>query len=345
MRFMLNSDNGYGNLKLYDGKKFIEIPSLVCNEEDVNVIQDVNDTIDNMIAEVKIITKDSIIVKNVAVGKKAKNGRARYNFSVNKIDSPNTVFPAIIGFAYLLLNRGVNDAILDITTTLTIDDFKYDENIKKFKEVFIKGWEVKFKYGHLKNKNCKILIEDNLTSAQGAVGIWDYVLNENSQIIKQIKGVKILGIDIGFETTDICVMDNMEFDDSRSFTIHVGMSDYNLKIVKEINNELKIRKTVEEMEQELKVGKIGNYTINHIQDKYYAKMTEEIIQAISGIIPSTIEFSDIILFGGGGYKTYNFFKQYDGFENIQLLDNPQLSNVRGSRKLAKLIWRGRNYNG
>src|SRR5690554_685996 len=98
--YLLNSDGGYSNIKCYDGENLIEIPSLVCNEVDVKVIQDSGDTIDNLIAEVKCYDDISMKIKNVVVGKRAKYSGAKYDFSANKICNDNTIYPTIIAFAY-----------------------------------------------------------------------------------------------------------------------------------------------------------------------------------------------------------------------------------------------------
>lgn len=337
MRYLLNADNGYSNTKLFNGMNFEQIPSLVCNSDEVNIIQDSADTKDIMAAKVKSSSGGAMEIKEVIVGNKAKIGRAKYNFNVNKVDSPNTIYPTIIGFSYMLLNRNIYNAKLDITTTLAIDSFKYDNNIKKFEEIFCKDWEIEFLYGHLKGKKCKFTIERNLTSAQCAIGIWDYILNNDLKV--KNKAEKILGIDIGFETTDICIMDNFEFDDEKSFTIPTGLSDYNQRIINEINNKYNLRKTLEEMEEELKKGYIGNIDISPIQTKYYKRLANEIKNAISMVAPSTIEFTDVILLGGGGIKTYNIFLSDKEYNRVKLVDNPEYSNVRGGRKLSKLIWR------
>lgn len=336
MRVLLNSDNGYSNIKFYDGYNFEQIPSLVCSYNNINILQESSDTKNIMVAKVTEDNNGVLNIKKLVVGSKAIIGRAKYNFRANKVDLENNIYPTIIGFAYMLLNNNIEKANLDITTTLTIDDFKYSENIEKYKNVFCKKWEIEFLYGHLRGKKCKINIERNLTSAQCAVGIWDYILNDNLSLSKNVD--KILGIDIGFETTDICIMDRMEFDDERSFTIPTGMSDYNQMVINEINNKYSLRKTLENMENDLKRGYIGKINIKNIQKKYYRKLVTEIKNAISFVAPSTIEFSDIILLGGGGIKTFDIFKSTREFKDIVLVKNPEKSNVRGSRKLSRLIW-------
>lgn len=343
MSHLLNSDNGYSNIKVFGGQNYLETPSLVCEEKDFALIQETSDTRDCMVCEVSYKEGKKEVIRNLVIGNKAKSGRARYNFETDKISSDNTVYPTIASFAYILLNNNIESTDLDITTTLTIDDYKVDSNIQKFKDTFCKEWKVKFKYGHLKNRECKFTINNNSTSAQGILGIWDYVLNDKGAIIKDIARKNILAIDIGFETTDICIMDKMTFDDARSSTITVGMSDYNNLIIKQINNKLGLRKSIEDMEANLILGTVGNYNISDIQNYYYNNLVKEIISQLTLVAPSMNEFTDIILLGGGAEKTHHLFQNMPGFNNIVKIHEPVLSNVRGGRKITKMAWGDRDY--
>lgn len=335
MRNLLHSDNGFGKIKLFDECNYLDISSLVCKREDVKIIQEPYNTKDILIATVN--------GEEIVVGNKAVYGRARFNHQTDKISAPQTIYPTIIGFAFLLLSKNINSSTIDITTTLPID-LHTEKNISKFKNKLCKEWNIKFHYGHLRNKEVKFRIENILTSAQCSVGIWDYLLNNDARIIKPVINKKYLGIDIGYESTDVCVLDNLNPDSLRSKSLDIGVSDYNEKIVKEINDKFNMRKSVEEMEKELKLGRIGNTSIIDIQTKYYKKMVEEILNSISGFITTTIEFEDILIFGGGAYKSINIFRNIKGYERSIMPNKPEYSNVRGNSKLAKMIWKGREYD-
>jgi hypothetical protein len=333
----MNNDNGYGVTKLFDGESTLEIPTLYCNYENNLLLHEPSDTRDFLAAEIKSKSKNSMIVKKIIVGDKARIGRAKFNF---KSDLPNTLYPTIIGLAYLLLQKNITETELDITTTLNIDDFKNSRNIEKFKELFCREWTIKFLYGNLKNIECNIKITDNMTISQCSAGIWNFILKEDNTILKNRK---VLGIDIGFETTDIAIMNGISFEDANSFTLPVGISDYNQKIVQDLNNKFGVKKSLEDVDVFIKEGKFGNNDISNIINSNYKKLVKEVIDGITLVAPSTFEFTDIILMGGGGIKTIELFKDYEDFKNTILLDKPQLANVFGSRKLSKLVWRDRNY--
>jgi cell division ATPase FtsA len=179
-----------------------------------------------------------------------------------------------------------------------------------------------------------------MTISQCSAGIWNFILKEDNTILKNRK---VLGIDIGFETTDIAIMNGISFEDANSFTLPVGISDYNQKIVQDLNNKFGVKKSLEDVDVFIKEGKFGNNDISNIINSNYKKLVKEVIDGITLVAPSTFEFTDIILMGGGGIKTIELFKDYEDFKNTILLDKPQLANVFGSRKLSKLVWRDRNY--
>jgi hypothetical protein len=336
MKLLMNADNGYGVTKIFDGESTLEIPSLYCNYESNLILHEPSHTKDFLAAEIKSKSNNSLIIKNVIVGDKARIGRAKFNF---KSDLPNTLYPTMIGLALLLIQKNIPEAEVDITTTLTIDDFKNSININKFKEIFCREWSIKFLHGDLKDKECKIKITDNMTISQCSAGIWDYILNGNSLL----KNRKILGIDIGFETTDIVIMNGMVFEDNNSFTLPAGISDYNQKIIMEVNNKFGVKKSLEDADIYVRTNKFGNNDISNIITNNYKKLVKEIIDGITIVAPTTHEFTDIILMGGGGIKTLDLFREYENFKNIKLLNHPQLSNVFGSRKLSKIVWRERTY--
>lgn len=340
-KVLLNSDGGYSNLKIFDGIRYYIIPSLYISAQNVKPSNSI-DSIDNMFVIIQENNSDgTIIQKEIVVGKRAIAGRAKYDFNSEKYNSLNTIYPSVVGFAYALLNKGINYAELDITTTLTIDDF-IDNNILSLEKGFLKEWKIKFLYGHLKGKECHFIIKRNLTSEQCAVGMWNHLIDNNNKIIKPIKNKKYLGIDIGFETTCVYIMEDGE-DDGRSQNFYIGMSDYNSKIIKEINHIYKLRKNLEEMESILIKKRIGNKDFSHISNKHYLNMTKEIINAISFISSSTIEFDEIFLIGGGAIPSYPFFKQNSEYSRIIISANPQIDNLIGAAKLSRLIWKDGGY--
>lgn len=338
MKHLMNVDNGYGVTKIFDGESTLEITSLYCSYDNIKILHEPSDTKDFLAAEIKCKSNTSLTTNKIVVGEKARNGRAKFNFNA---EIPNTIYPTLIGLAYLLINKGISETEVDLTTTLPIQDFKNNISIKRFKETFCKEWKIKFLHGNLKDKQCKIIITDNMTIAQCSAGIWDYVLKDG----KVLKDRKILGIDIGFETTDIAIMNGLSFEDNNSITINVGISDYNQQIIDELNRKFRTKKSLEDADDFVRNNKFGNTDITNIINSIYRRLVKEIIDSTTLVAPSTYEFTDIILMGGGGIKTVELFREHEEFKNILLLDNPQLSNVLGARKLSKIVWRDRNYAG
>lgn len=330
MSYLFNIDNGYGNTKIFGGTSSLSIPTLL-KEGDIQLLNETS-TISNM-----VVLIDN---KTYIVGDKAAKNRARYNHSANKFSSINNTIPSITSIAYILLKNNINNAEIDITTTLPIGIYT-KENINEIANLFRREWEVTFLYGELKGKTCYIKINSNSTTAQSVGGTFDYIIQDNGKV-RPVKNVKYLTIDIGYETTDIAVLNNMELDENMSIPLDIGINDYDKKIVQEINKQFNMKKTVEELINEFKLGRIGAIDIKPIQYKYYKEMVEEIKASISGIITNTLEFEDIILIGGGTYRTLNIFKQDKDYNRIITIPDPEYSNVRGSRKLI-LMKKGVNY--
>lgn len=231
-----------------------------------------------------------------------------------------------------LLNSRVDETV-NVVTGLPLDYLKYKEDLqwlleKEKHEIRINGLLKRTKV-----QRAEIL-------PQPMLAFFDLFLDENGKPRRKDFLNKTVGIiDIGFGTTDLSLIRNLEFIDKASKSKDIAMNNVYKLIAELIYDEFGVDKDIFEIEQEARSGILKvrgqEYDIKEIVDYASSVVANKLINWINTVWKDNDDIDFIFVAGGGAEALGDFLVLALGAEKVY---EPQLAVLRGAKKVAKRIF-------
>jgi len=171
------------------------------------------------------------------------------------------------------------------------------------------------------------------------------VLDDNGKLIDQDLAKKKVGvIDIGFRTTDITILDHLQYIDRGSRTLDTGIS----KAFTIISNKLRERSNTNvEIFRMYKAAESGTITIkgqeynfSSIRDQVYARLAEIIASEVERVWTEDWDIDKILFTGGGSMALAQYLMPLIIGNMIPMRSkvDTRLNNVQGYLKYGLHLW-------
>lgn len=349
-------DLGYDSVKMMSKERKISFPSLAEEEEEGILLENSlqvlkNEEIVDSFNTNKIIIKiqDKILkgyqddrFKAYRVGNYVLNQRSSsigYSLSDTKYQEPEE-FAKLLSGICLLFPKSDKIIIKNLVTGLPI---KYYE---KHKESFKGRLENSFTVQIKNIKNVFITKEIEIQKAtiipQGLASYYDFIINENGLVSKNIEGG--FGIlDLGGLTIDCVAFNDGELIKDSPISFNDGVRT---RIFKKIQDGLDIDISQDLIKRQILAGndyiRVRNekYEFKEIKNKAIDKLSRDIALQIKNRWTSYLMIDKILVTGGATVLLYDQIDHYlSGFPCDKINNNPQFSNCRGYVKLGKALAR------
>ena len=238
---------------------------------------------------------------------------------------------------------GTENEPINIVSGLPIIYFK--EKKDTFTEILKGKHEIIFTQPDGKTVRKLISIDKICMLPQPIGSALNVVLNDDGKLIDQDLAKKKVGvIDIGFRTTDITILDHLQYIDRGSRTLDTGIS----KAFSIISNKLRERSNTNvELFRMYKAAESGSikikgqeYNFSGIRDQVYARLAEIIASEIERLWAEDWDIDKILFTGGGSMVLAQFLTPLIIGNMIPLRAkvDARLNNVRGYLKYGLHLW-------
>ena len=217
---------------------------------------------------------------------------------------------------YANLKDEMREMLISKNHMITVEIYDFIESRWKTKSFYINNVEIQ---------------------AQGFYSLMDILLNGEGKLKvnkKDIASALNVIIDIGYYSTDILILNQLE-QITRVPTVAIpGMSSAYKMLQKILYDEFGLRKELHDIEpytrdKQVRIGGKA-YSIKEALNHVYSRITGKIITEINNLIDFWPEVDNWFLTGGGSIPLYEDFKTH--YQNVTLIDNPQMANSLGGLK-------------
>jgi len=238
---------------------------------------------------------------------------------------------------------GTEDEPINLVSGLPIIYFKEKKNA--FTEILKGKHEIIFTQPDGKTVRKLISIDKICMLPQPIGSALNVVLNDDGKLIDQDLAKKKVGvIDIGFRTTDITILDHLQYIDRGSRTLDTGIS----KAFSIISNKLRERSNTNvelfRMYQAAESGSIKikgqEYNFSSIRDQVYARLAELIASEIERLWAEDWDIDKILFTGGGSMVLAQFLMPLiiGNMIPVRAKVDARLNNVQGYLKYGLHLW-------
>ncbi|MEC1158707.1 ParM/StbA family protein [Cytobacillus horneckiae] len=257
-------------------------------------------------------------------------------------------------YTTILLHAAIQTVISDDThevllfTGLPLDYYK--SQVKQFKQKILTESPVIEWVSGLSNGTKQVKITDTSIFPQGMAAIWAALINHegrflNNELLKE--GTLIAVIDIGFRTTDICVVEmkghggfipllpysdtidqgviNLHENIKRSYQDKTGGADISETTINKIIKNLSINYKGKKIDMTNEVNEAHQSVANSINDRINTLWKNE-----------SDTFDQIFTVGGGGKALTGYMQ--DNFDNrLETIVDGQFANAIGNYRIGKML--------
>lgn len=337
---LVGIDLGYGQIKILSNDKQYKFLSAVGTPT-----SDFGRSI-NISNEEDLLKSLSITYNNTKyyIGHNAivntRNGRL--SLRQNKSDMEENKIKFITAIA-LLTEENQNEIEVSVVSGLPVLEFKNQKD--KLFNMFNNKFNFTMHYGS-KTVNKTIKVKDIRIISQGEGAFYDYILDDNGDIINErankVNGT-IMVVDLGYKTTDIVTLENGRYIELLSDQLNKGINQIHNECIKLIMNQLGIKKEVKEIDEAIRNKKLFHntkfYDIESIINTASKPFAEDIVESLINLSNDQLgSMQNLLLTGGGAEILCPFIKRelYD-IINISKIDNSEFSNASGYYKYGKLL--------
>ena len=315
-------DIGYGFTKVAAvGRPPLVMPSIVGSNEELSYRSDIGDRIR--------IVPLSLNGHSYLVGEAAKRfSRHRYRiFDSTWAESP--YYLLLFVSALMRIDKSAAEPTA-VVTGLPVSHYTQDR-VRQVQELLGQARNVRISSGEASVKAEKIKV-----IPQPFGSFFDLILNDEGKLkdpdnIRERVGI----IDIGFQTTDLALA-TPQFIESSSGSLDVGVRSVADQLSRDLSRKYAITLDTTEAEEALRHKSVKIFGESVDVSEMIEERTREVAELILSYGHSLWgrgeRLNRLILAGGGA----NIFRSYfSSYPNLQVPEEPSLSNVRGYLKLAR----------
>ncbi|KKM08954.1 hypothetical protein SY88_21085 [Clostridiales bacterium PH28_bin88] len=330
-------DMGFGWTKVWSDHSYQKFPAVVARGNDRNLAR-ITETFkpSDMVLDVEITNQSTGVTGHYFIGDLAirEGEQPTYIWSKNKAADDMSL--ACLATSLALVARNDHQDFY-VITGLPVAHF--GTQLKEDFQQALKGnkFTVRFLSGRLQGRSKEIRILSAKVFPQGYGVYLDQLLDAGGRIAATEYLAPTGILDIGFKTTDVVFVNDMQPVDRSSFPLELGMSWAYEQVQKHLNNGYDIQKSLEEMEiifQEKQVRINKEYKrIDPWIETAYRALTDRLKNEIARKWTNTTDLDNIVIAGGGGLALYDYLD----YPQKVLPPDAQFSNAKGFWKAGKKI--------
>ncbi|MTI60196.1 MAG: ParM/StbA family protein [Firmicutes bacterium] len=253
--------------------------------------------------------------------------------SEKRIESIENKVLFLTGFA-LLDGVGTGVSKFNLVTGLPVDEYLQFKEL--LTEKLIKDHVIRLIDG-TKNDNKLIQIKRCKVIPQPFGTLFNMLLDDYGNIQdKELVGLNIGVIDIGFRTSDYAVANKLEFVDRLSSSSTTALSTAYRIIGRKLKEAYDINKPIHQLEDMIRNRSFTyngkDIDITDLVNKAFSLTAGNIVSEINTLWPDIWEMDKIFITGGGGLALGDYFKKY--LDNYIVVPGGQFSNVEGYQKVC-----------
>jgi plasmid segregation protein ParM len=307
-------DIGYGYTKVVAGNNASIFPSVVGNFEEGIQAEGLQSQ------KLETIKIDNV---QLLIGESALKHSDRFFSIRDKNWITSLAFRALLNYSFKLAN--LNGSSLVLVSGLPVSYYRTDKEVmeRELKEV----------------ANTNSMANTIRVIPQPLGSFYDIVLDDNGRIKNDKYTTSKVGVlDIGFYTTDLLTIDNLELLKKQVTSFENGISSAYEKISKDIIDKYELNLSIHETEKSVRNGYIKVFgerkDISEIADKRLKELAIEIEAKVKTVWKNAADIDTIILSGGGASALKGFLNLY---KHSVLINNSQFANARGYYKYSKKV--------
>lgn len=339
---LVGIDLGYGQVKVYSANKklkFLSAVGIPVSDFGRNAAVADDELIDWL--TVTYGGQKYYVGHNAIVN--SRNGR--FSLRQNKAETNDNIIKLITGLA-LLTDKEQTYEEFYVVTGLPVLEYKNQKD--KLENMMLNGgkpFEFIMHYGDYEVKK-KLLIKGVKVISQGEAGFYDYVLNENGELIPSQAGEvsgTVMVVDPGYRTTDVVTMENGKYIEPLSDQFNMGVNQIHQELIKLIMNEFNIKKELKDMDDIVR-NKIfyfnkNEYNIKKIIDEACKPFTDNIVDNLINLSNDQLgTMQKILLTGGGANIIFELMRKNIGnIIDVEIMKDAEFGNAEGYYKYGVLL--------
>ena len=340
---LVGIDLGYGQVKvLSDNKQYKFLSAVGTPISDFGRVANITNEEDLLKSLVITYEGTKYYVGHNAI-LNTRNGRLSLRQNKAELDENKIKFITSIA---LLMEEDQNEIEVDVVSGLPVLEFKNQkDNLFNMIYNYGKPFYFTMHYGP-KTVNKAIKVKSVRIISQGEGAFYDYILNNNGNIIQErankVSGT-IMVVDPGYKTTDIVSMENGRYIELLSDQFNKGINQVHNECIRLIMDQLGIKKEMKEIDEAIRTKKLFHntkeYNISKIIEQSAKPFAIDIVDNLINLSNDQLgSMQHLLLTGGGASILYPYIKEeLNNIIEVSLIDNSEFSNASGYYKYGKLL--------
>lgn len=225
----------------------------------------------------------------------------------------------------------------------------YQKNKETFEKAMCGHHEIKFMRPKQKAINKFVYINKVRLVPQPVGSFLHCIMDDQGQVgDTDLTRQKVGIIDIGFCTTDILIMNKMQYVERGSRSIDCGISKGFLMIADTLFEQWGVNIELYRLYKAVETGNIKvrgkSASLTELKIKTFTQLAETIAQQIDHLWVNDWDLDAIYLTGGGSMELAEYLKPLigSGLRTIPQSDDSRFNNVRGYLKYGRYLWDAEN---
>jgi plasmid segregation protein ParM len=171
------------------------------------------------------------------------------------------------------------------------------------------------------------------------------VMDEDGHLRQEgFADLKIALVDIGFRSTNVMLMDRLQFSNRCSGTIELGVSRGFELIDRKLRRESGARPSFEVLYQAVRLGHIRitdqTYNLERLREEAFRQVAVELADNITHLLAPAWDLDRLLLTGGGARELSAFIGPLlpGDVSQIENEQDARLNNAQGQWRLARSLW-------
>ncbi len=332
---VIGIDIGFGFTKASNGKEQVMFKSIYGDAVDVQFRSDFGN---NSFANNLHVTIDD---KSYFVGDYAEKQSNVRQFTLDQ-EKLLTDFVKILSLT--VAGRFADrDSAISVVSGLPVAYFK--ENNKRFARILTGQHNIIYHKPDGSEIKKRIYIKKVRMMPQPLGSFFNLLMDDKGKIINlDLTKQKVGVVDIGFQTTDFTIFDNLRFIDRGSSTMDTGISRIFRVIANKLQEKSGINVELYRLYKAVETGIIKmrgqEYDITKIRDQVFSQSAEIVANDIDRLWTDDWDIDTIILTGGGCSELSKYLQPLISGNVIPVEVNvdARMNNVYGYLKYGRYIW-------
>ncbi|MFW6145505.1 MAG: hypothetical protein ACOC4Y_01770 [bacterium] len=315
-------DIGFGYVKATDGREKVIVPSVVGEGRNIRYSTGMNVkcNLDNL----QLQTNG----KKYFIGSLARR-QSEMILSTLSRDRVGSTENAILFYTTLGLLCGQKENV-NVVTGLPVSEYSDD-----LKGQLIDQLSGKHEF-KLNSQTYGINVNQVKVIPQPLGTLFTELLTEHGKILSpEYTEIKVGIIDIGHRTSDFVVADKLDYIDRLSTTSETALSTAYKYIARELNDKYGVNVTLQQIPELAETKTFNDDNIFGLVSNAHQFAASKIVSEVQSLW-DVWSLEKILLTGGGGSALHKYINEK--IEDVELVTNSQLSNVRGFFKVAQRKW-------